>query len=122
MEHDPEHNSTPIGWAHYCGRQDVFDWFKPQDELFGLFDAIEFNKPDRFKAPLDDQDPDMSIGQGEKGVLLRIAAHGGHFELARFLLDKGADPKLTNSEGMSALDWAEKNDHQEIAELIKASY
>lgn len=119
MAHDPEHNSTPIGWAHYCGRHDVFDWFKPQDELFGLFDAIEFDKYDRFKTLLGDQDPDISIGQGQKGVLLRMAAHDGRVELARFLLEKGADPTLSNSEGMTALSWAEKNGHAEIAKLIK---
>ena len=119
MAHDPEHNSTPIGWAHYCGRQEVFDWFLPQDHLFGLFDAIEFDKPERFKTLLADQDPDMAIGEGQRGVLLRMAAHDGRLAMAEVLLAKGADPSLANSEGKTALFWAKKNQHSAIVELIE---
>jgi len=118
MLHDPEHNSTAIGWAHHCGRKEVFDWFLGKEELFGLFDAIEFDKLERFKAILGDQDPDMAIGEGEPGVLLRIAAHDGKLEMARYLLEKGADPSITNSEGKSALHWARANGHKAVEALL----
>ena len=117
--HDPEHNTTAIGWAHYCGRQDVFDWYSQDDEYFNLFDAIEFGKFDRFKELFADQDPDMAIGTGEKGVLLRMAAHGGYTELAKFLLNRGADPTLKNSEGKSAQDWAKAEGNEEIIRLLE---
>lgn len=119
MLHDPEHNSTAIGWAHHCGRRELCDWFAQHDELFGLFDAIEFGKLERFKDLLGDQDPDMAIGEGEPGVLLRIAAHGGYTDIARFLLEKGADPRLKNTDGKTALYWAREKGHQEIIALLK---
>lgn len=119
MLHDPEHNSTAINWAHYCGRKEVFDWFLPQDELFGLFDAIEFDKSERFKTLMGDQDPDMAIGQGQKGVLLRLAAHDNRLEMAEYLLQKGADPALANTEGKSALYWAKEKGHEEMVKLLQ---
>lgn len=119
MLHDPEHNSTPIGWAHHCGRTELFDWFNQHDEYFNLFDAIEFGKFERFKELFGDQDSNMAIGEGGKGVLLRIAAHGGHTEMARFLLEKGADIQLKSSDGKSALDWAKEMGHAEIVRLLE---
>lgn len=119
MLHDPEHNSTPIGWAHYCGREELFEWFNQNDSYFNLFDAMEFGKIERFKELFGDQDPDMAIGQGQRGVLLRMAAHSGRTELARFLVEKGADPNLKNSEGMSAADWAIKQEHTDISSLFE---
>lgn len=119
MLHDPEHNSTPIGWAHHCGRTELFNWFNQHDEYFNLFDAIEFGKFERFKELFGDQDPNMAIGEGNKGVLLRIAAHGGHTEMARFLLERGADAELKSSDGKSALDWAREMGHAEIVRLLE---
>ncbi len=119
MLHDPEHNSTAIGWAHYCGRTEVFEWFNQNDSYFNLFDALEFDKADRFRELFGDQDPDMAIGEGQRGVLLRMAAHDGRKEIARFLLEKGADPQLKNSEGKSASDWAKINKHDDVLTLFQ---
>ena len=120
MLHDPAHNTTPIGWAHYGGHHSLFSWFEEREELFGLFDALEFGKIERFKTLLADQDPDMAVGEGQPGVLLRIAAHSGLTEVARFLLDKGANPKLANSEGKTALYWAKEKGHADIVAMLEA--
>ncbi|MCE7995516.1 MAG: hypothetical protein HEP71_26290 [Roseivirga sp.] len=119
MLHDPEHNSTPIGWAHYCGRTELFEWFNQNDQYFNLFDAIEFGKFERFKVLFDDQDPDMAIGGGSRGVLLRIAADQGQVALTKFLLEKGADPQLENAQGKRAIDWARAGGHTEVVKLLE---
>lgn len=119
MLHDPEHNSTPIGWANYCGRKEVFDWFNQDDTYFNLFDAIEFGKLERFKALFGDQDPDMAIGGGSPGVLLRIAADQGQVDLIKYLLEKGADPGLENAQGKKAVDWARAGGHEEAVKLLE---
>jgi ankyrin repeat protein len=50
---------------------------------------------------------------------LMWACASGKIETVMYLLEQGADYTLTNSEGLTALDWAEDAEHKEIAELIR---
>jgi uncharacterized protein len=43
------------------------------------------------------------VGQGEKLTPLVMAIVNDHFDLAKYLLDKNADPNISNIEGLSAL-------------------
>ena len=49
---------------------------------------------------------------------LMMAAHYGSADAVRLLLAAGADPTLRNQLGMSAIDFANKADRKEAAELI----
>ena len=120
--YDPEHGSTPIGWAHYCGRKEVFDWFNEREELFGMVDALEFGKFERFKSLLGDQDPDTAVGEGQPGVLLRVAAYNGLKEAVTYLLEKGANPQIKSSQGKTALDWAKEQGHEEVVNLLNKEF
>jgi ankyrin repeat protein len=51
---------------------------------------------------------------------LMMAAREGHESTAALLLDAGADPTLKNTEGMTALQMAERADKPRIAALIAA--
>lgn len=49
-----------------------------------------------------------------------MAAHEGHLEIAKLLLERGANPSLTTNDSKTALDIAVGKGHAEIAKLIKA--
>jgi ankyrin repeat protein len=48
-----------------------------------------------------------------------MAARGGHVGTVQLLLDKGADATLKNERGMTAIDFAEDNNHRDIAEGLR---
>lgn len=51
-----------------------------------------------------------------KTTPMMMAARGGHILTVKLLLDEGADATLKNELGMSAIDFAEKFNHKDIAE------
>jgi ankyrin repeat protein len=51
-----------------------------------------------------------------KTTPMMMAARGGHILTVKLLLDEGADATLKNELGMSAIDFAEKFEHRDIAE------
>ncbi|SPQ23414.1 49c22cb9-5628-4943-804e-7c10fbec3dec [Thermothielavioides terrestris] len=53
----------------------------------------------------------------ERGTPLHKAATIGNAEAVRFLLDRGADPRIPNSKGRTALECAERAGHKEIVEI-----
>ena len=54
-------------------------------------------------------------------VPLILAAYKGHLEIARLLLEQGADPTLTDQWGRRALDYAlRRGPDDPIAKLLRA--
>lgn len=51
-----------------------------------------------------------------KTTPMMMAARGGHIYTVKLLLDEGADATLKNDLGMTAIDFAEKFNHKDIAE------
>jgi len=51
-----------------------------------------------------------------KTTPMMMAARGGHIYTVKLLLDEGADATLKNDLGMSAIDFAMKYEHKDIAE------
>ncbi|HEX7648699.1 MAG TPA: ankyrin repeat domain-containing protein [Noviherbaspirillum sp.] len=51
-----------------------------------------------------------------KTTPLMMAARAGHIMTVKLLLDEGADATLKNDLGMTAIDFAAKHDHTDIAE------
>lgn len=51
-----------------------------------------------------------------KTTPIMMAARGGHIMTVKLLLDEGADATLKNELGMTAIDFAEKHNHKDIAE------
>jgi hypothetical protein len=52
---------------------------------------------------------------------LMMAAHYGHPSVEKLLLEEGADPMLKNQQGLSAIDFANRAQRAESAEIIAAS-
>jgi ankyrin repeat protein len=117
---DARHGSTPIGWAAFCGRDDVLEFFLLDESSVDLLDAFELGEVELFAKLLGDGDPDADLGPGGRGVLLRAAAFRGHAELVELLLERGADPTLANPDGKTALDWAREHGHHEVVELLES--
>jgi ankyrin repeat protein len=51
-----------------------------------------------------------------KTTPIMMAARGGHILAVKTLLESGADASLKNEHGMTAIDFANKNNHKDIAE------
>ena len=61
------------------------------------------------------------LGGHVKGATaLHLAANSGHLELAKFLIERGADPTLRDSEYNGPPDgWAHHHNHPEVAAYLK---
>ncbi|KAL2851371.1 putative hspc200 [Aspergillus pseudodeflectus] len=55
------------------------------------------------------------------GTALHQASCLGNVDAARFLLEKGADVSIIDATDRTPLDWAVKNGHQEIIEMLEAA-
>ncbi|MDN5205518.1 ankyrin repeat domain-containing protein [Fulvivirgaceae bacterium BMA10] len=116
---DKNHNATPVSWAQYCKKPEVMEYLLEDENNLDLFDALEFGKVNRFEALFGDTDPNAALMKGESGVFLRVAAYHGYSAIVRFLLEKGADPNLSNSKGETALFWARKNNHTDVIQILE---
>jgi ankyrin repeat protein len=85
--------------------QDVFDLLRKGDVA-----AVE---------ALVEKSPKLVEARDGQGMtLLHYAAYGPGADLAKFLLDKGADPEAKNSQAQTALHVAAMNDRTEVAALL----
>lgn len=117
---DPEHQSSPPGWAAFCKRAETLERLLEHRNRFDLRNCVEFGAVERFVELFGERDPNEGIDGGAPGVLLRAAAARGQLELVRFLLDRGADPRLANPQGLTALRFAELNGYTAVVELLRA--
>lgn len=115
------YDASPLGWAETGEHDDIVDYLQRDASRLDLRDAIEWGKADRVAELLDGTEPDAPIGGAEPGILLRSVAYGGRLELVGMLLVRGADPSLANSDGTTALDYAEQQGNTDVVDLIRAA-
>jgi len=82
---------TPLHYAAAIGRNDIVQ------QLLDRFAYIDAESPN-------------------KTTPLMMAARGGHILTVKLLLDEGADETLKNDAGMTAIDFAARHNHKDIAE------
>ena len=71
---------------------------------------------------LIDRGADLDIRDTEEGfTALMFAAAEGQAEVIEVLLSHGANTKITDKDGDTALDFAEKNGHQEAAKILRTA-
>lgn len=116
---DPNHNATALGWANYCGRSAVTMCFLEDQTRLDLADCVECGLLARVQTLLGDGDPDQPVGSSSPGALLRIAAYEGQLEVARYLLERGADPNRATPDGKTALDYAIEQEQDAFADLLR---
>lgn len=62
--------------------------------------------------------PDLDATNTKSETLLYLAAANGHSKIVRFLLEKGAEPKIRNSKGQTALMSAARGGHVDVMEIL----
>ena len=115
-------NATPLAWADHDKQTEIFQWMK-QHCAIDLHDAVCFNLGDHVEARLR-EDP-ASVNKCidhwriPQSTPLHWAAALNRKELAKLLLDRGADPNILAGNGLTALDVAEQAHAEEIVKLIE---
>ncbi len=135
---------TPLQWAANMGSRDVADILlshgaRPQLNMWcaaglGMLDVVEcfFEGQNRLK-PNAGQTRSRELGDGKWGKAappqdyaalvsdaFHIAARNGHVEVARFLLEKGADINSRGFFGAPGLHWAAIKGHKAMVEFLLA--
>jgi ankyrin repeat protein len=136
--------STPLQWAANMGSHDVAELLlesgaAPQLNMWaaaglGMLDVVQsfFLSPGKLK-PNAGQTRSRKLANGQWGKTpppesyaelvseaFYIAARNGHIDVARFLLEKGADIDCRGFFGAPGLHWAAINGHKEMVEFLIA--
>ena len=61
----------------------------------------------------------LAADQEEQFTALMFAAAEGQAEVVRLLLGHGSDPAMVDTDGDTALDFAVRNNHTEVAGLLR---
>ena len=85
---------------------------------------IKFSEDGNFKevqASLESLPIEINIdAQDDNGLTpLMCATRNGHLNVVQYLIKEGANPNIKNNEGKTALDLAEENRHEEVAEFLR---
>jgi ankyrin repeat protein len=133
---------TPLAWAANMGSREVAGILlahgaAPQLNMWcaaglGMLDVVQsfWDGPDKLKAGAGQaRSRDTGNGRWEKAPpaenyqelvsdAFYIAARNGHIEVARFLLEKGADINYRGFFGAPGLHWAAINGHMPMVEFL----
>jgi len=135
---------TPLQWAANMGSRDVAEVLlahgaRPQLNMWcaaglGMLDVVQsfWNSPNTLK-PGAGQTRSRDLGNGKWGKApppesykelvseaFYIASRNGHVDVARFLLEKGADINCRGFFGAPGLHWAAINGHKPMVEFLIA--
>jgi ankyrin repeat protein len=114
-------NATPLSWAEHFNVIEVFDWICEHCPV-DIHDAVCFDLLDHVRARIA-EDPgcvNRMIDQWQipRSTPLHQAAHCRRAEIAKLLLEKGAQPNALAGDGRTALDRAEARGAAEVKKLL----
>ncbi len=125
---DPNYHSPPIGWALHLEKPETIALL--ETAAMDIFTAAAFGKIDQLEKQLA-QDPsrldqrfaDIRPGgnpsENDWMTPLVYAVLNNREDAVRYLLEKGADPDVTNGSDQSLLDIAGDGGNAEIVSLLK---
>lgn len=67
-----------------------------------------------------DVNTSIEVGRNRGGTALAMTAQLGRFEIARYLLQKGANPDVVLHDGTTLLSLAVDGEHHKVAELLRS--
>ncbi len=62
---------------------------------------------------------DIAAADSQEWTPLHLAAHSGDLLGVEMLLERGADPHITNQDGLTARELAEQNGHETVARALR---
>ncbi|MEM9470693.1 MAG: ankyrin repeat domain-containing protein [Pseudomonadota bacterium] len=124
---DPYHDAPPIGWAQHAGKTEAVQLL--EGAAMDVFTAAAFGNIDRIDALLKENPKlleqrfaGMRTGEGESSndwmTPLVYAVLNNRTEAVRHLIDRGADPAVSNGSDQSLPEMARNNADPEITSLI----
>lgn len=123
---EEKYHGTPAGWADYAGQIAARDLILagPID----IIEAIQYDLIERVRKILDDEPAVLDRRFREYALFphdaeawqtpLAYAISRGRVEIARLLLERGADRSIQSPEGERLHEMAAKAGHREIADLL----
>ncbi len=87
------------------------------EDMPGLFLAVGFDSLDLLKKELAKK-PDVNACYGGRRTALNLAASNGKLDIARALLEAGADPDLACSVGLTPLIWTARAGKADAVRLL----
>ena len=84
--------------------------------------SAQFGQIDELRALLDETPELIDRADGRGMTALMAAAHGGHAAVVKDLLERGADVTCRDDRGVSALDYAIREDRLEVVLAILAQH
>jgi ankyrin repeat protein len=114
---DPKFNSTAFGWAMEFNQGETMSAIRELGYRLDIWEAAGFGDLDRLEE-LTSGDPSL-LNAIRWGTPLSCACVANQLETVRWLLSRGADPKIANREGKLPLDLARERNFGAIAELIR---
>lgn len=125
---DEKYCATPAGWAAYAGHHETRDLILagPID----LFDVIRFDARDRIVDVLDRDPEALNRPFGEYASCesdrswcspLAAAVIGDRAEVARILIERGADTTIESPEGLTLWDLATESGKSDVARVLERS-
>ena len=102
---DDEFNMTPIGWANEKGHRDMVQYLHEKGSSVDLYSAVAFGLENCVRELLD-ADGEYINEVNHYGTPIHEASLWGHAVLVEMLLAHGADPKIKNVHGETALEIA----------------
>jgi ankyrin repeat protein len=116
---DRKFDGTPLSWAIHLDKPQLTEYFSTISS--DLFSLVFVGKLDRVRSLLDAQ-PSLAtkVQWGETALFsLPAADEDLALEMAELLLSRGADVTFKNSAGRTAVEEAERNGMEAVAELLR---
>jgi len=118
-----ESGDTLLLAAAYSGRREIFDLLIAKGAAVNLYEAAAVGLADRVAAHLDGEPGSVNSYSHDGWTPLHLAAFFGHTEIARSLLDRGADINARSrstrfARENTALHAAAANRQTKVAELL----
>ena len=112
------HDETPLDFAARNHHIETMDLLLAHKANVTVHDAAEGGYA-KIVASMLQNDPELiSSKDCYDRTPLHCAASGGHKDLEKLLLSRGADINATDYQGYTPLHWAAQNGHREAAEVL----
>lgn len=114
--------STPMAWASHNNQTHVVEWLRKHAAI-DLYDAVVFGFGEEVEARLREDPSSVSTRLDDReipqGTPLHAAARWNREDLAKILLERGAEPNALAGNGLTPLDIAEAHGAIGIAALLE---